>query len=377
MALSEMNQLSSADVAKLLQDPNSDNRATAAQKVAATFSEQNLSDSERKIAEDIFRVMLKDAAVRVRAALSESLKNSDDVPHDVAVSLANDVDEVAVPMVECSEVLNDEDLLAILEKSGSAVQKAVAVRPSVSPTVSHSLVEKGDENVVATLMANKGAEIAEHTYEKVLVDFPDSDKVKEPMVHRDTLPIAVSEKLVSMVSDKLREHIMTHHEVSPAMASDLLMDSRERATVSLLAKDKKTDSVIELVDQLHAGGRLTASLIVRALCMGDTTFFEAALAKRVGIPVVNAYRLVHDKGAQGLERLFEAAEMPREYLHIARCALQVSEEMSLTGGDDREMFKQLMIERVLTTVEDDVDVDNLDYLVGKLKANRLESKQLH
>jgi len=211
----------------------------------------------------------------------------------------------------------------------------------------------------------------------VLVDFADSDKVKEPMVHRDTLPIAVSEKLVSMVSDKLREHIMTHHEVSPAMASDLLMDSRERATVSLLAKDKKTDSVIELVDQLHAGGRLTASLIVRALCMGDTTFFEAALAKRVGIPVVNAYRLVHDKGAQGLERLFEAAEMPREYLHIARCALEVSEEMSLTGGDDREMFKQLMIERVLTTVEDDVDVDNLDYLVGKLKANRLDSKQLH
>jgi len=51
--------------------------------------------------------------------------------------------------------------------------------------------------------------------------------------------------------------------------------------------------------------------------------------------------------------------------------------MSLTGGDDREMFKQLMIERVLTTVEDDVDVDNLDYLVGKLKANRLDSKQLH
>ncbi len=364
--MSDQNILTSTDVAKLLQDTNDDNRAAAAVKVAKTFEGVSLSDGERKIAEDIFRIMLKDAAVRVRAALSESLKDNPDVPHDVALSLAEDVNEVAMPIVTSSDVLTDEDLIAIVNTRGEHIQKAVASRDSVSPQLSEAIAEQGNEQVVATLMENNGAEIAEHTYKKVLDKFAGSDLVKEPMVHRKQLPLSVSERLVTMVSDQLRQHIMTHHEVSPGTASDLLMESREKATVTLLEGNKQTDTVVELVDQLHKGGRLTASLILRALCLGDTTFFEAALAKRVGIPVVNAYKLVHDKGGMGLERLFEAAEMPQEYLSIAKCALDVAGEMNMTAGDSKELFRQLMIERVLTTVEDDVDMENFDYLVGKL-----------
>ncbi|UTW54205.1 DUF2336 domain-containing protein [Kordiimonas sp. SCSIO 12610] len=375
--MSNQNTLTSADVAKLLQDTNDDNRAAAAVKVAKTFENVELSANEREIAEDIFRLMLKDAAVRVRAALSESLKDNPDVPHDVALTLAKDVKEVSVPIVMSSDVLTDEDLVAIVNTRGELIQNAVAGRKSVSPQVSEAIAEQGSEHVVATLMGNDGAEIAEHTFKKVLDKFADSDLVKEPMVQRKQLPISVSERLVTMVSDQLRQHIMTHHEVSPGTASDLLMESRERATVTLLEGQKKTDTVVELVNQLHQGGRLTASLIVRALCMGDTTFFEAALAKRVGIPVVNAYKLVHDKGGMGLQRLFEAAEMPNEYLSIAKCALEVADEMSMTAGDNKEMFRQLMIERVLTTVEDDVDMENFDYLVGKLSSIENEATTVH
>lgn len=113
--------------------------------------------------------------------------------------------------------------------------------------------------------------------------------------------------------------------------------------------------------------------MLRALCMGDTTFFEVALAKKVGIPVLNAYALVHDKGDLGLKRLFVAAKMPPQFLAIARAALEVADEMVLTGGDDRERFKQLMIERVLTAVEDEVDTENLDYLIGKLHSESTDN----
>ena len=151
------------------------------------------------------------------------------------------------------------------------------------------------------------------------------------------------------------------------MAADLLLESREKATVSLLEGGQGSTTVQELVDQLYDNKRLTSTLMLRALCMGDTTFFEVALAKRVGIPVVNAYKLVHDKGHLGLQRLFEVAEMPTQFLPMARAALEVSEEMLETGGDDRQLIRQLMIERVLTAVENDVDTENLDYLIGKLQ----------
>jgi len=372
MDLSDANKLSSADVAKLLQDPNEDNRAEAASKVAATFGMSELTEGEKKIAEDIFRVMLRDAAVRVRHALSESLKDNPDVPHDVAASLAQDVDEVAMPVIEFSSVLTDKDLIDIVRTRGSDVQKVVAGRKSVSEDVADALADTGDEEVVAALVGNEGAQIAETTFGKVLDKFGDSDVVKAPMAHRGELPIGVAERLVTLVSEQLRDHIMTHHEISPTMAADLLLESREKATVSLLGGGQKSTTVQELVDQLYDNKRLTPTLMLRALCMGDTTFFEVALAKRVGIPVVNAYKLVHDKGDLGLKRLFEAAEMPLQFLPMARAALEVADEMLETGGDDRELIRQLMIERVLTAVENDVDTENLDYLIGKLQ--KVEAK---
>ncbi|NVJ97593.1 MAG: DUF2336 domain-containing protein [Alphaproteobacteria bacterium] len=368
--MSDSSKLSSADVAKLLQDPNADNRAAAASKVASTFGDAKLTEGERQIAEDIFRVMLKDASVRVRHALSESLKDNPDVPHDVATTLAKDVDEVAMPVVEFSKVLTDQDLIEIVRTRGSDMQKVVAGREGVSEGVADALADTGDEEVVATLVSNKSAKIGEGTYSKVLDKFADSDMVKNPMAERGELPIAVAERLVTLVSEQIRDHIMTHHEVSPAMAADLLLESREKATVSLLEGGQKSATVQELVDQLYDNDRLTPTLMLRALCMGDTTFFEVALAKKVGIPVVNAYKLVHDKGDLGLRRLFEVSKMPPQSLPMARAALEVADEMLETGGggDDREMFKQLMIERVLTAVENDVDTENLDYLIGKLQA---------
>lgn len=365
--MSENSKLSIEDVSKLLQDPNGDNRSVAAKKVASAFSAENLTENEREIAEDIFRVMLNDAAVRVREALSDSLKDNPSVPHDVAVGLAKDVASVSMPMIERSVVLTDEDLVEIIQTQSCDAQKAVASRTTVSSRVADALVDTNDEMVVAALVANKGATLNEGTYERVLDEFNEIDAVKTPMAYRSDLPVAVSERLVTMVSEQLRNHIMTHHEISPATATDLLLESREKATVSLVVGGSKR-TVQQLVDQLDANGRLTPTLMLRALCMGDTSFFETALAKRAKIPVNNAYQLVHDGGNMGLKRLFEVTDMPSQFLALARAALDVSAEMVETGGDDRDTYKKLMIERVLTQVEDEVDTENLDYLIGKLGA---------
>ena len=357
--------LTAADVASLLSNPSSDSRAETAGKVAESFS-ASLSEKERALAEEIFRVMVKDAAVRVRKALSDSLKDNPDVPQDVAVSLAKDVDEVALPMVESSSVLTDADLIELVKASGEMLQTAVAGREGVSASVADALADTGNEKVVATLVSNESAEIEETTYAKVLDQFSESDAVKTPMAERQNLPLGVAEKLVTLVSESLRDKIMSSRTVTMATASDLLIDTREKATISLLEGGQATQSVIDLVDQLYRNNRLTATLVVRALIMGDVTFFEAALARYAKIPVANAYKLVHDKGDLGLRRLFQVAGFPDGLLPVARAALEVVEETVATAGDDRELFRQVMIERALTRVEDDVDIENLDYLIGRL-----------
>ncbi len=364
--MSSKSQITKSDVARLLTEPSAKTRAETARKVGSYFAAADLSDTERAIAGDIFRAMVHDAEVRVRKALAETIKSSPDLPREVAMALARDVHDVALPVIQSARVLTDEDLIEIIGSDDEERQKAVARRATVSEAVSDALVDTDNEAVVSTLVSNDGAEIAEATFGRVLEKFPDSERVTEGMARRSKLPITVAERLVAMVTDSLREHLVTNHDLPEAMATDILMESRERATVGLLGRGTRRQDMLSLVDQLHKNDRLTPTLIIRALCMGDVPFFEAALARRAGIPVVNAFQLVHYKDEVALPRLFKRAKMPDSLLKLARIGVAIAEELRQTGGDDRDVFRKLMIERVLTQLADDIDGDNIDYLIGKL-----------
>lgn len=367
--MSENTFLSGTDVAKLISDPSGDQRAETAEKVSAAFSAGALSNDERKIAEEIFRIMVQDAEVRVRQALSESLKNNPQVPHDVAVDLAQDVVEVATPIIQFSDVLTDADLIEIISNCDEDHQVVVAQRDTVSAEVSDVLTESDSERVVGTLMSNEGAAISEKSFDKVVKKFGDSDSVMGSLAERSNLPIKVSERLVSLVSESIREKLVTKHDLSPDLATDLILETRERATLSLVPGSAGTMSVQKLVDQLAENGRLTPTLLVRALCLGDQVLFEVGIAKLAGVPVPNAYVLIHDKGGRGLTALFEKCKMGKTMLEVSRAALSVAEETDYNGLEgDRDRFRARMIERVLTQFERDIDTENFDYLISKLGA---------
>jgi uncharacterized protein (DUF2336 family) len=360
--------LSVADVERLLKDPSAQNRAETAGKVGNAFSGAALSPDERQIAEEILRTMTRDAEVIVRAALSDSVKENPDVPRDIALSLASDVVEVAAPVLEFSKVLSDADLLEIIQnKPPPGHQMAVARRETVSESISDALVGTDHEDVVVELVKNEGAQISESTMNKVVEGFSGSERVNATLVRRKSLPLTVSERLVNLVSDTLREHLITHHELSPTVATDVLMQTRERATVGLVKPGVDVLDLEDLVDQLDQNGRLTPTLMLRALCMGDTGFFEAALARRAGISVVNAYTLIHDPGKQGFSALYHNCELPDEMYPVFRAAVDVSEETHYDGGDDdQSRYRQRMIERILTQFEDGFDSEDLDFFIDRL-----------
>ena len=118
--------LSPADVQRLLADPSADTRAEMAAKVALEFKRGALTPQERRIAEEIVRAMTRDAVMRVREALAEHLKDSPHLPRDAALTLARDVDKVAVLVLQHSQVLSDEDLITLMQNASSAKLKAIA-----------------------------------------------------------------------------------------------------------------------------------------------------------------------------------------------------------------------------------------------------------
>jgi uncharacterized protein (DUF2336 family) len=358
--------LTKDDVAKLLTDPSPAHRAELAAKVAGQFDATGLSASERQLAEDIIRLMAKDAIVLVRQSLAENLKSSPNLPRDVALTMARDVEAVALPVLMVSHVLTDQDLVEVIQSGSATKQTAIASRPEVPATVADELIRRGNEETVAVLVGNQGAAINEAGLNQVVDRFGTSTKVQGPLVQRAQLPLTIAERLVTLVSENLQQYLVTHHELSPTLAADLILQSRERATATLFGSENDEVAVDRLVTQLLRGGRMTPSLLVRSLCMGDIAFFETALAQMARVPVANARLLIYDAGRLGLKSLYERAGLPAKLMPAIRIALDVARETPFDGEDhDLERHRRRMIERILTQYED-LASDDIDYLLGKL-----------
>ena len=367
----ETAQLSKADVERLLSDTSAEARIATSTKIASKYDSAALNQEERLIAEDIFRVLVQDVEVRVRQALSAHLKNSNLVPRDVALSLARDVEAVALPVLKVSEVLTDDDLISIVRSQNAAKQSAIAQRPQVSSQVSDALVDTGNEDAVARLVRNTGAEISEAAYGRVMDHYEGSDAVTQSLVRRPDLPPAVSERVVAAISDALHRYLVSKQEVSPDVASDLVLQVRERAIMSLLDYGSSEAELDHLVDQLHHKGELTPSLLLRALCVGDMSFFERGIAKLTRLPLANVRLLIHDKGQLGLESLYLRARLPKTLFPAFRAAIVLAIETDYDGGkNDRERYVERMLERVLTRFPDPstrLSPSDLEFLITKLR----------
>ncbi len=298
-------RLSQADVTRLTDDPSAEARAEMAAKLAAEFDGQELGSAERRIAEDIFRSLVKDAEVRVRQALSEHLKASPQIPEDVALALASDVDSVALPVLQYCEVLSDEDLIGIIQAGSTEKQTAVAQRSAVSANVAEALIETGNDSAVAELVGNEGAKLGDGQLKRVVEQYTGSAAVSESLATRSNLPPVVSEQLVSVITQQIQSFLVKRQIAPTPLVKKLVDDARGEATLSLLRDGCTTNKELEaLIDQLYARGRLTPEIAIDALSEGDLAFFEFAMARLADIKVENARALINDQGRLGIENLF-------------------------------------------------------------------------
>lgn len=140
-----MSILSLKDVQNLIRDPSAATRIETAGKLVRDYAAGGFNTDEVGLALQIFRIMLKDAEVRVRQALSDQLKASPTIPRDIAKSLAEDVELVSLPMLEHSAVLTADDLVDIISSQRNpAKMMAIAARPMIQSSVTGALAQYGD-----------------------------------------------------------------------------------------------------------------------------------------------------------------------------------------------------------------------------------------
>jgi len=357
--------LSLRDVDRLLSESSSEVRTALADKVAASLTVQSLAPAEIELALDIVRILARDVEEKVRASVSRGLRDSAHLPRDLAQKLADDVDVVALPLLTNSLILRDDDLIKLVCGGSARKQEAIASRSNLTEPVAESLITHAGEPAVTVLMGNHTASIAEGSLHRALSRFASSDRMKQAMVLRPVLPITVSECLVALVSEELQQHLVKAHALSPGIASDIVLRSREQSIMHL-SMGSLAEDLARMTAQMHKNDRLTPTLMLRALCTGDIAFFEAAMAVKGKVPVANAQILIHEPSRRGLAALCRKAMMPENLFEIVRTAIDVVGETGFDGNArDVERFRARVISRILTMTSS-VDAADADYLVSKL-----------
>lgn len=368
--------LTEADVRALVKGESDQDRAFAASKICRSIEYADLTEDERAHAEAILRIIAKDAAGLVRRALVTTLAASTKLPPDVARRLAEDVDSIALPILQRSPMLSDADLVEVLRSAGPTRQIAIASRPALSETVTDAVVEFAVPEAIKRALANDNARFSPNALIGVLEKHGDEEGLTEAMARRRALPVLVVEKLITMVAGEVFDHLVNHHELPPQLAIDLAAGARERASLDLVEQAGLQRDHKRFAQQMALHGRLTPSFLMRAMCLGHMAFVEHALAELAGLPHHRAWIMVHDNGALGLKALFERANLPLRLFPAFRAAIDVYHQLEREGlAGDRQRLRQRMIERVLTLFQN-VPRDELDYLLDKLNATRDEAARM-
>ncbi|WP_321446992.1 DUF2336 domain-containing protein [uncultured Cohaesibacter sp.] len=345
-----------------------DRRAEATSALARAYLYSPLDEAEKTAAETALTILLDDPAPIVREALAQALKQSPYAPRPVILSLAQDIDAVAVPVIVSSPVLLDSELVDMVADRGVLIQCAVASRPSVSPALCAAMAEVADSQACCIMLENPGAQIAVFSLRRLAERFGQMPSVRNMLLSLDGLPIDIRQMLIVQLGDALQQLSLVQSFVSSERRTSLVKDACDKATVDLASCCAHGDELEALVEHLRLSGQLTADLLIRSLCMGNVSMFVKALVSLTDLSEKRVQACVADPSEALVQTLCKKAGISERVAPVILSALVVYRELvsTIEGNMPRTRFGRMMVERILSDYNDFAE-DELDDLLALLR----------
>lgn len=361
--------LSAEDVSALLSDRTPGTRLGITHKIGGAYNGNALGTKELMVAEQIFRLLLRDTELNVRSSLAQYVKDSPSIPRDIVVKMAKDVEEVSLPILQFSEVLTDDDLVDLVEfRDDISRFLAVSKRRVVSERISDTLLAKGNDEVTASLVYNTGATLSETGYSNIIDIFKNNEAMMQAVGNRSYLPVATVEKLIHVVSGALSDKLRQKYKMPAENIQKEVEKTRETETLHLIKHAMGDDNIEKLITQLLDSSKLSPSVILSALCQGNFEFFETALARLSQIPVSNARKLITDRGELGFRAIYNKSGLPEAMFPAVKLLLRIVREISAEGAEKpgSSRYANRVVERILAYSEGQ-QMENLSYIIALVR----------
>lgn len=326
-------------------------RAEATSALARAYLHSDLSADDRAAAEGAMIMLLDDPSPRVRRAMADVFASSEQAPRVIVHALANDRPEVALPLLECSPLLEADELVDLIATAEPEAQVAIASRELLPRSLAAAIAEVGLAEACLALLENPAAVVPAFSVRRIIERFGHLAPIRENLLERDDLPMPMRQALLSKLSQTLAIFVSARQWMGPDHAEYAAREACEKATVALAA-DTPYEEVSALVVHLRHTGQLTAGMLLRALLSGNVVLFEEALAELSGVPIDRVSGYVHDKTISGFHALYRKAALPEVAYPAFREAITALREGVLVGErGEVGCLKRRMVERILHACE--------------------------
>ncbi len=364
-------QLTIQDFKQLQQNPLPESRAAIASKIGHHLDHAAKESAVYQIACEIAFYLQKDLEKTVRVALTQSVHKSEDSPKQLIILLAMDSeDDVALPVLKFSPLIDDQDLIDLLPKIDKAVRlTAIAERTFLSVTVTSMLAERNLEEIAVTLLANDSAIIDEEVILQIAYKHSVSKPVLNRMMKRMPLPAAAVNHMVKMQQSGGQENAAPSEIRS---FSSLEKEELKNDVLTLMFLGRKPDvkACERMIEQLEEQNKISAAFIILALCLGHEQLFTVHMVRNTGIPADRVEALCK-VGEQEFSLLMNKSGIsPSLYQLIHHSYQSMIKHLQAGAEEGSKEFAALMVESL---IEAETKGVNFATTIGKPLAKALKA----
>ncbi len=312
-----------AELDDLLGGKDEATRSAIAHRVGQRLSTDDLSVVDRRAAEALARELASDAIERVRCELSKAIRHSKFLSRDIALKIAHDVDSVACPLLEVTDVFSESDWQQLILTISRSALVAVAGRSSMTEDLALALNDLGDSVIAEALIENPATPMTEPVCHTFMDQFGSDTWILDKLAHRNDLIVEIVVKLTEKVSAAAREKLLSSYRMPDH--TEPIMAEADSATILRQIREAPEARLPTLVESLKQENKLTPLLLLTAARENLLAFFGAALSTLAAVRLDQAKSVILHSGTHAVIKLFEQARIPAamfddfwEALEVAR-----------------------------------------------------------
>ncbi len=288
-----------------------------------------LTPQERHMAGDVLVELLRDADVDIRESVAKRLTMLNEAPRTILLILAKDEFQVARHVLEKSKSLTDSDLIHIARNVRTEHRKVMALRRNLTDAVVDVLAEFLEEEVVNTLLKNKGANFSEKTIQRIMTVSRSSPDYVNLLVKRDETRPSHGLTMFWWADSAARKTILHRFAVTrnvlqescfdlfPLAAAEGWNDAAVRKALQFIERRQRNRAAIS---------RSHYESLEQAIETAATTGMTRELAEEIsymsGIKPATGAQIMADKTGEALAILCKAPGLKRDVLRTLWIALR-------------------------------------------------------